>query len=252
KSLIRHYTSSQNFSPHQSTHPIRIYNYSRGGLLFRHVREIWDVSTWYSLRPETTLFVVGSCDLASMSLAQYEAMGHAKRHWFYKQLIETVEFFRTHAHTLALDAAEHRFIREYKFSFSYLSDWGLNFVPNRSGNMNPADLRHARNENNKYVSERARYLYVTYGIIMARFNPYRNVGIYEPVRDGVHLAGDSLQEFLSNVKRFLARKFCIRCGISSQPPVNTILNFKAWLDHFIQGSACDQLDAPPEPVSIPM
>ncbi|CAL4060690.1 unnamed protein product, partial [Meganyctiphanes norvegica] len=222
-----------------------VFNFSRGGFTFSRVQDELNVINWAKLRPEQTIFHVGSVDLASMNITTYNNMAF-KTHWFFTRIVETVNYFKNEALQWALNAEDRAFIHNYKFIFSYLADWGTTFIP-RVGCMNADDLRGARNANNRFVRARARTLYVEHNVILVCFN-HDVMGNFVPARLGVHLVGHSLDNFVAHVKRVIARKFCVRCAVRNWPNTNTRANFALWLRYLTSGRACDQLHQDPEPV----
>ncbi|CAL4148334.1 unnamed protein product [Meganyctiphanes norvegica] len=144
---------SVNFGPHLSYFkPIRVFNFSMGGLTFEQLNDQWNVISWNGLKPAQTIFHVGTVDLANMSINEYNDIEH-KTHWFFHKIVETAMYFRREALEWAIDEDDIEFINSYKFTFSFLADWGMSFVP-RIECMAADELRSARNTNNRFVRER--------------------------------------------------------------------------------------------------
>ena len=233
-----------NMHPHtQHSYATRVFNFSRGGLTFQHLfNDDMIVLNWAHIKPEQSIFHIGSCDLSNMTIESYNSMDY-KTHWFFSKMIETARFFRDNAFQWVDNQQELDFIQNYKFIFTYLADWGTDYTPRANG-MGPDDLRKARNANNHFARKHAKLLYQHNIILLCLNND--ELEDQMPVRMGVHLAGRSLNGFIANLLRVICRKFCARCAIRKWPKINTNANFKQWVRFFVKGRACDQLDHEPE------
>ena len=119
-----------------------------------------------------------------MSINAYNDM-EFRRHWLFSKIIETANYFRDEALQWAFNDEDRAFINNYKFTFSYLADWSMPFVP-RLGCMAAVDLLGARNANNRFVRERVRTLYVNHNIILVCLN-HNETGNFIPTTHGVYL-----------------------------------------------------------------
>ena len=226
------------------SHPTRVFNFSKGGLTFKHLfNDDMVVLNWAHIRPELTIFHIGTCDLSNMTMEAYNSM-YFKTHWFFSKIIELSRFFRDNAFQWVDNQQELDYIQNYKFIFTYLADWGTDYTPRAIG-MNPIELRKARNANNHFARKHIKLLY-QYNIILLCLNN-DEMDEQVPARLGVHLAAQSLNGFVNNLLRVICRKICARCAVRKWPKINTNDNFRQWLRFFVKGRACDQLLHDPEP-----